>query len=110
MFLLVSCAWSHVIVKWPYYLAQSVKDLIEVNQYLSLCNLCDVIHALTCVVSDACILIREAGKHWGDYFFEISGHFLKQGQSVAVKGLDTARTGPRAMEAAARPMRPPFLA
>lgn len=58
------------------YLAESIEDLVEVDQNFPLCNLGDVIHALTCIVADTSILIGEAGKHRGHDFVEVAGYFL----------------------------------
>jgi hypothetical protein len=43
------------------YLAQSVEDLVEVDQDLPFGHLCDVVHALASVISDSRILVGEAG-------------------------------------------------
>jgi hypothetical protein len=58
------------------YLAQGIKDLVEVQQDLALCDLCNVVHALASVISNSSILVGEAGEdRWND-FFEITGYLL----------------------------------
>jgi hypothetical protein len=53
------------------YLAESVEDVVKVNQYFALGYLCDVVHSLTCIVTNPRILIREASKHWWDDSFKV---------------------------------------
>lgn len=43
------------------YLAQGIENLVEEQQYFSFCDLCNVVHALTRIISDSGILILEAG-------------------------------------------------
>lgn len=47
-------------------LAEGVEYVIEVDQYLALANLCDVVHGLARIIPDPGILVGEAGKHWRD--------------------------------------------
>jgi hypothetical protein len=63
--------------KKAYYLAKSVKDLVEVDENLSLCDLGDVVHALAGIVADAGILVGEAGEHRGHNLLQIAGDFLR---------------------------------
>ena len=49
-----------------YNLAESIEDLIEVDENLPFGDFGDVVHALARVVPDARILVGEAGKHGGD--------------------------------------------
>lgn len=58
------------------HLAESVKHLVEVDEYLTLGHLCDVVHALACIVPNTRILVAEAREDWGHDFFEIAGYFL----------------------------------
>lgn len=132
------------------YLAESVEDVVEVNQYLTLGYLCDVVHSLTGIVTNPCILIRETRKHWRDNRFEVFWQFLRGDGGMSSCHLDrngkthgekvdarqvrptdagglhrhptgretrngkrkspTLLTDPRAIAAAARPIRPPFRA
>jgi hypothetical protein len=63
-----------------YYLAESVKDLVEVDEYLSLGDLGDVVHALAGIVPNAGILVREAGEYGGHDLLEVAGDFLQSRQ------------------------------
>ena len=58
------------------YLAESVKNIIEENQDLSLGNLGNIVHTLAGVISDPRILIGETCKDGRDYFFQISRYLL----------------------------------
>ena len=56
-------------------------------------------------------MVGEAGEDRRDDFFEIAGYLLKYVLAVPIeKWRHLVRTGPRAIEAAAKPIRPPFLA
>ena len=35
------------------HLAEGIKHLVEVYEYLAFCDLCNVVHALACIVPDA---------------------------------------------------------
>jgi hypothetical protein len=59
------------------YLAERVEYLVEVHKYFALCNLCNVVHALTCIVSDAGILVSKAGEDWWYNFFKVASDFLQ---------------------------------
>lgn len=61
------------------HLAESIKDLVKVDEYLTLCDLCNVVHALARVVPDSSILIAEAGQHRRHDFLEVAGDFGPQG-------------------------------
>jgi hypothetical protein len=50
--------------------------LVEVDEYLPLRNLCDVVHALAGIVPNTGILVAETREDWRDDFFEIAGYFL----------------------------------
>lgn len=91
------------------YLAESIEDLIEVDENLALCNFGDVVHALAGVVSNTRILIAKACEDWRHDFLEVPSYFLLHHQRNSALAL-IVRTGPRAMDAAASPMRPPFRA
>jgi hypothetical protein len=58
------------------HLAESVKHLVEVDEYLTLGHLCDVVHALACIVPNSRILIAEAREDRGHDFFKIASYFL----------------------------------
>ena len=63
----------------PNYLAESVEDVIKEQQDLPFRNLGDIVHALTRVISDSCILIRKAsqdGRHNG---FQIASNIILTG-------------------------------
>ena len=103
------------------HLAEGVENVVEVDQDLALCDLGNVVHGLAGVVSNASILVSEAGKHWRYNDFEISSKLLSvitktqsgvSGCPVRGKGsgIKDRRTEPRAMAAAASPIRPPFRA
>lgn len=59
------------------HLAECVKDVVEVDQYLALCDLGDVIHGLAGVVSNSGILVSEAGEDWRHDDFEVSRKLLR---------------------------------
>lgn len=94
------------------YLAQRVKHLVEVYQDLSLGDLCNVVHALARIVSDPSILIREASENGRDDLAEIAGDFLATSQHTCALYVfqKYLHTPPRAMAAAARPIKPPLRA
>jgi len=54
-------------IRAGHYLAQGIKDVVEVDENLPLCDLGNVVHALTGVVPDTGILIGEAGEDGRDY-------------------------------------------
>jgi len=58
------------------HLAERVEDMVEVQEDLALCNLCDVVHALAGIVPDAGIVVGEASQHWRHNFMEVAGNFL----------------------------------
>lgn len=92
-----------------FYFAQRIKYLVEVDKHLPLRNLCDVVHALAGIVANAGILVDEAGKDWRDDFFKIASDFLVYIVSSSFRScLQGICTGPRAIEAAARPISPPL--
>jgi hypothetical protein len=66
------------------YLAECVKNLIEVDQYLALGYLSNVVHTLAGVVSYTGILIGEAGQDWGNDFCKISSNFLAKNNNNRV--------------------------
>jgi hypothetical protein len=51
--------------------------LVEVDEYLPFGDLCNVVHALACIVSNTSILVTEAGEDWGNDFFEVASDFLR---------------------------------
>ena len=64
------------------YLAECIEDLIEVDENLPLCDLCDIVHALAGVVPNTRILVAKAGKDWRYDFFEIASNLLQQSELV----------------------------
>jgi hypothetical protein len=64
------------------HLAEGIEDLVEVDEYLPLCNLCNVVHALTRIVAHTGILVAKTCEHGRDDFLEIAGHFLRITQSM----------------------------
>jgi hypothetical protein len=70
--------------------------LIEVNEYLSLGDLGDVVHALAGIVSNTGILVREAGEYRRHDFLEVAGDFLqfRQRNSIGPPGYQHLQ-GPR---------------
>jgi hypothetical protein len=64
------------------HLAEGIEDLVEVDEYLPLCNLCNVVHALTRIVANTGILVAKTCEHGRDDFFEIAGYFLRIAQSM----------------------------
>lgn len=50
------------------YLAQGIKDVVEVYEDFSFGDLCDIVHAFTSIVSHTGILIGEAGENWRNDF------------------------------------------
>jgi hypothetical protein len=62
--------------KRGYYLAESIEDVVEVQQNLALCDFGDVVHALARVVSHTGILVGEAGEHGRHDLVEVAGDFL----------------------------------
>jgi hypothetical protein len=57
--------------------------LVKVDEYLPLGDLCNVVHALTCIVSNTSILVAEAGEDWGDDFFEVASDFLQHASATS---------------------------
>ena len=56
--------------------------MVEVNEYLPLRNLCDIVHALARIVPNTGILVAEAREDRRYDFFEIAGDFLLRSQSI----------------------------
>lgn len=59
------------------YFAELIEDAVKIDQYLALGNLGDVVHSLTCVVTNPSILICEASEDWGHNLVQISGQVLR---------------------------------
>ena len=57
-------------------LAEGIKDLVKVEENLPFGNLGYVVHALAGVVSNARILVGEAGKDGWHDFFQVSSYIL----------------------------------
>jgi hypothetical protein len=55
-------------------------------------------------------LVSEACEDWRDDFFEIASYFLYIRSDSGPNSRRVDYTGPRAIDAAARPIRPPFRA
>ncbi len=51
--------------------------MVKVDQDLALCDLGDVVHGLTGVVSDASILVSEAGEDWRHNDFKVPSKLLE---------------------------------
>lgn len=64
------------------YLAESVEDVVEVDEYLTLGNFCNVVHGFAGVIPYARILVCEAGKNRRDYGDEILCQFLAEDTRV----------------------------
>jgi len=64
------------------YLAESIKNVVEVYQYLTLGNFGNVVHGLACVIPYARILVCEAGKNRWNYSDEILCQFLSRDTRV----------------------------
>lgn len=94
------------------YLAQGIEDIIEEKEDFAFGHLGDVIHAFTGIVPDACILIGETSQDRRNNLLQILGYFLLHVafSSCLFRRGGLLRTEPRAMEAAARPINPPFRA
>lgn len=60
------------------YLAQGIKDMVKILEYLSLGDFGNVVHGLACIVPNSCILVGEASQHRGDDDLEITREFLGQ--------------------------------
>jgi hypothetical protein len=58
------------------YLAQSIKDVIKIFEYLSLGDFGDVVHGFTGVIANSGILVREASQDWRHYDLQIPGQLL----------------------------------
>jgi hypothetical protein len=71
------------------HLAEGVKNVVEVDQDLALCDFGNVIHGLAGVVSNASILVSEAGEYWWYDDFEISSKLL----SVTTNGTAGCKRG-----------------
>lgn len=84
------------------YLVQGVKDFIEESQYLSLGNLGDVVHGFTGIVTYSSILIGKASQDWRYNIIQERNYILCEVRFVG------NLTEPKAMAAAAKPIRPPF--
>ena len=86
--------------------------MVEVDENLALGHLCNVVHGLAGVISHAGILISKASEDGRNDDAEIFSKLLSRDQLMSRQ--TTARrellTGPRAMAAAARPIKPPFRA
>jgi hypothetical protein len=88
-------------------LAQPVENLIEVNENLAFGHLGDVVHALASIVAHPSIRVCEAGQDRRDNLFEVASYFLR---TLDCRQRSTHHTCPRAMAAAASPIRPPLRA
>lgn len=71
------------------HLAESIKDLVKVDEYLALCDFCNVVHALARVVPYTGILVAKAGKHRGHDFLEVAGDFGPQGYRGSGQSYET---------------------
>lgn len=58
------------------YLAEGIKNVVEIDQDLALCDFGDVVHRLAGVVADAGILIGKAGENGGHNDLEVLGKLL----------------------------------
>jgi hypothetical protein len=58
------------------HLAQSIENVVEEQKDLAFGNLGDIVHALTCVVTHASILISEASQDWWYDLCQISSNFI----------------------------------
>ena len=67
--------------------------MVEVDEYLALGHLCDVVHALACIVPDTRILVAEAGQDGGHDLLEIAGDFWAQGYRGSRESDETAIAG-----------------
>lgn len=77
------------------YLAESIKNLVEVDKDLSLGHLRNVVHTLTGIISDAGIRVAETGEDGRDNLFKISSNFLcslSTGKGVVALWMQTHRT------------------
>lgn len=72
-----------VIFEEIFYLGQGVEHLVEVHQDLPLDDFGDIVHALTCIVAYAGILVGEAGEDRRDDFFEVGDYGLKSARPSA---------------------------
>ena len=72
------------------HLAESIEDLVKVDKYLALCDLCNVVHAFARVVPNTGILITEASKHRGHDLLEVAGDFGPQGYRGSGQSYETA--------------------
>lgn len=61
------------------YLAESIKDMVEVDQDLALGHLGDVVHSLACIVSNTGILVGKAGEDGRDNDLQIPRQFRAEG-------------------------------
>jgi len=62
------------------YPAERIKDVVEVDEYLALGHLGNVVHCLAGIVPHARVLVGEAGEHGWDNNLEVAGKFLAQGK------------------------------
>ena len=62
------------------HFAQSIENVVEVNENLALGDLCNIVHGLTCIVANAGILVGEASQHRLYNSFEISWKLLYSGR------------------------------
>jgi hypothetical protein len=102
---------SHARVPWySTHLAECIEDLVKVDEDLAFRDLGNVVHALARIVSNPRILIGEACEDGGYDFFEVARDFLQHPSAQSGAPRAAMHTGPKAIEAAASPMSPPFLA
>lgn len=92
------------------HFAQRIKDVVEVGQDFTLRHLGDIVHAFAGIIADSGILICEAGQNRRHNFIQVPRKLLSFPLAKPSDYVQTSRTGPNAMAAAANPISPPFLA
>jgi hypothetical protein len=55
-------------------LAESIEDVVEVDENLTLGDFCNVVHALASIVSDSCVLVGKASQNRRYYVAEVTSN------------------------------------
>ena len=58
------------------YLAKSVKYQIEIHKNFAFGDFGNIVHSLTGIISDPCILVGETSEHWWDDFVQMSSYLV----------------------------------
>ena len=64
------CVWCFVLcLSLKNYLAQCIKDFVEVGENVTSCNFCDVVERFACIIPNSVVLIDETFQNRRNKFF-----------------------------------------